>query len=250
MYTMTTQTDEKADVDEVELWEVPGEPLHLARNFGDLWIGGQLGMRVVLPARHVHPKVRAAAEAVQAAERDRAAIDSELVALNDEREMLMRDLAKVRPGPESVAAKQRLRDIVLDVEIARDFRIPELDRAIQLRWDELHAAVVASWEEWRSYLHRRAAIAVEALQSGEGSYTGGALAPVLFWLDDLRQIDSLLALEGVFRQEAGPATFQRSLRSASLQRIVAGADLGDQGEQYGIVPLVLQYRSAIASASS
>jgi hypothetical protein len=232
-----------------EVWVFP--PITLRRQFGDRLLDGQLGWNVTLPGRHVDPDLQAAAEETAAKVAARAAVDEELAALAAERERLMAELAKpdIEPGPEQVATREKLRDVVLDIEVARDFRVPELDRAIEASWYALSAAYNAVRASWTVYLRSKMQEATQALQvvlQGNRGVVLTAYAQDLvdrglaFLLGELTLLDSLLAGEGIVQRDQSGATaasFARGQRSQSVNLILGGRDLGSEGALMGVSEL-------------
>jgi hypothetical protein len=217
-----------------------GEPIFLQHDQDRFWLG--LVNRVHLPGSHVHPKVRQAAEAVQAAQAARNALGVEMAERGPERERLVAKLGKraQRSGADRTAAARSLQRFDAESELVRTFVGPA-DQAITESWQGLGAAVHVYAGEWDQELR-------EAGQEAAGRLKEAALA-VQTEMAECALIDALLARERICSRqpETGPeirAAFDRNQRGQSITALLAGRDLGAEGVQHGLGSLAWEFAAA------
>ena len=233
---VTELQEERLEETEVDLvWS--GKPVTLTRG-GDAYLYGRLLSTIHLPAEHVPPVSRQAAEHILEAEADRRELDEFLDARVGQRAELVEKLSEAE---DQQAAAQQLANFDAVSELRRAL-IPKRDAAIWSAWEAFNAALDADAAEWDNYLlaqGRRAA--TEALE---------LLTPGLAKLRECQLIDALKAREGIFHLTDSATNFDRSQRRLSIDRIDHGADLGTEGTQHGLLELAHTFKAVFAQPTT
>jgi hypothetical protein len=232
-------TDQKTEERQEEakapagVWE--GEPLRLNRDgIGDnFWLG--LVSNVTLPGKHVHPAVRESAEQVLGAQAELEQLRRKLAARAGEREQLMRTSRR------EADRASILQHFDSETEYLASFDVPEAEAGLYAAWESFAASLSLYGAKWDEYLYptglRVAEEAVALLEQG------------LAKLAEAQLIDQLIVRTGIYHPDRStPAAIEaaqdRWYRDASLATITGGQDMGAEGPRYGVIPLLLQYRSA------
>jgi vacuolar-type H+-ATPase subunit I/STV1 len=194
------------------------------------WMG--LVSTVRLPSQHTHPEVRKAAEQVLATQAELDEVRRKLAARPAEREELMKS---ARHLPDRA---ERLQVFNSETDYLESFDLAEAGQALHNAWEAFGASVAVFHGEWQEYLHRVGRERAEAA----AAIVEGAISV----LRELQLIDDLIAREQILidpqTEPERVANFKRNERRASLAMQLNGQDLGTQGVQFGLIPLLLEYR--------
>ena len=241
MLAVTTQQDEKRleNEDQPVVWA--GEPLQLNRDgIGDnFWLG--LVSTITLPGKHVHPAVRGAAEQILGALDELDQLRRKLAARPGERDELMRSSRQL-----SDRAK-RLQEFDSETEYLKSFDVPEAEAALFASWESFAGSLQLDGAKWDEYLYPTG---LRVVEEGVALLEAGIAK-----LAEAQLIDKLIGRVGIYHIDrnsaaAAEATMDRSYRDQSLGLIVGGQDMGQEGPRYGVIPLLLQYRSAFSAGVS
>jgi hypothetical protein len=236
-------TDEKTSLGERDgLWM--GEPITFSWE-GDRFQYGMLMSPVSLPARHVHPEIRAAAEAVCAAQADLEELRGKINTRRVEHEELKQKLARGSRGkadPELAKAARELTEHTALTNLLEG-DVPNAEAAVRDAVAGFAAALHENSAEWDSYLLRAGARACTAPL--------GCIEDVPAWLGELVLIDQLLARETILYQNPQTpaemtARADRSERTFSVEGILSGESRASS--QMGLLGLVATYAARFTPA--
>lgn len=219
-------------------------PLTIRRD-GDGLLHGFLPTAVTLPASHVHPAVRSAADAAAQAATARAELVAELNARGTQRALLQEELVALAKTDRTAAAT-RLREFDSETEILSASLAPAAHQVERDAWDALAHTMLGTTEEWNAYIREQGLAAVDRLRDATEVYRAA--------LAECHLLEGLLRRIGVevHPDQTGAdmrARFDYSLRKQSVEVLLNGRDLGNEGRIRGAVELADQYAGAFGGTN-
>lgn len=228
-------------------------PLTIRREGDGAPLFGFVPVAVTLPASHVHPAVRAAAEAVQQATTARQTLQAELAVRGAQRGVLLADLATM----DRTAAAATLREFDSETEILSAAQLPAALQAEREAWENFGHAQGHHREEWNAYLRAQGLAAVDRLREATEVYRAAvAECQHLERLLSRNGVEVSATYNGVREDSSGQekanwnhARFEHGQRDQTVGTLLGGRDLpGKEGRVLGAVELADQYVGVFAGA--